>query len=581
MQWADNSPLAETRPVRRRARSSAATARPPRSRDPVRAGVKWFNDGVWKDHFIPNANQINSDLLAKGNPFQSGNLAMNEIHTLVHVLREPGRAGQADRRRDFGWAVAPSYNGKTTAKLHADTFSILKTTKHPDAAFTALRTAGGLGRAADRSTAPCRPIRRQQTFFDAINAALPGCQARLGRPEGDARLPGHPQPPGLGPGLRQEQGRLAGVPEQVPDDRRRRHRRRARRRCRRPSRASSTPPRRIVLLLQVSRAGPPPPGRPTPPRSIVRTLPQEPHSTHERDDRGARPPRSLAQAVNLARTPPSIREALWGFVFIGPWLIGLVLFTAGPMVASLVMSLTDFNLVHPEPTGSSASTTTSGWPTTRRSSAVARRDAQVRADRDPADDARQPRVRPAAEPPQAAGQGPAARARLHADHDPARRIDAGLDRLPQHRDGLAERDPRRARPAAARLDQQRDLDLPGAVDDRPVGDRQLHDHQHRRPPVGPDRAVRGGPDRRRRRLDIVPPDHDPADVAGPALQPRDRPDRHVPVLHPGVHDDERPRRPEQRDAVHQPRAVPRGLRVQPHGLRAPRSPGSCSSSSWC
>jgi ABC-type sugar transport system permease subunit len=47
---------------------------------------------------------------------------------------------------------------------------------------------------------------------------------------------------------------------------------------------------------------------------------------------------------------PSIREALWGFVFIGPWLIGLVLFIAGPMLASLVMSLTDFNLVHPETT---------------------------------------------------------------------------------------------------------------------------------------------------------------------------------------------------------------------------------------
>src|SRR6478735_10457257 len=47
---------------------------------------------------------------------------------------------------------------------------------------------------------------------------------------------------------------------------------------------------------------------------------------------------------------PSVREALWGFVFIGPWLIGLVLFIAGPMIASFVMSLTDFNLVHPETT---------------------------------------------------------------------------------------------------------------------------------------------------------------------------------------------------------------------------------------
>jgi multiple sugar transport system permease protein len=47
------------------------------------------------------------------------------------------------------------------------------------------------------------------------------------------------------------------------------------------------------------------------------------------------------------RSTPSSREKLWGFIFIGPWLIGLALLTAGPMVASLVLSLTDFDLVHP------------------------------------------------------------------------------------------------------------------------------------------------------------------------------------------------------------------------------------------
>jgi multiple sugar transport system permease protein len=45
---------------------------------------------------------------------------------------------------------------------------------------------------------------------------------------------------------------------------------------------------------------------------------------------------------------PARREKMWGFIFIGPWLIGLVLLTAGPMIASLVLSLTDFDLVHPE-----------------------------------------------------------------------------------------------------------------------------------------------------------------------------------------------------------------------------------------
>ena len=45
---------------------------------------------------------------------------------------------------------------------------------------------------------------------------------------------------------------------------------------------------------------------------------------------------------------PGRREAAWGIVFIGPWLVGLVLLTAGPMIASLVLSLTDFDLVHPD-----------------------------------------------------------------------------------------------------------------------------------------------------------------------------------------------------------------------------------------
>jgi len=48
------------------------------------------------------------------------------------------------------------------------------------------------------------------------------------------------------------------------------------------------------------------------------------------------------------RATASTREALWGFVFIGPWLIGLVLFTAGPIIASLILSMTDFNLVRPD-----------------------------------------------------------------------------------------------------------------------------------------------------------------------------------------------------------------------------------------
>jgi multiple sugar transport system permease protein len=51
------------------------------------------------------------------------------------------------------------------------------------------------------------------------------------------------------------------------------------------------------------------------------------------------PPRKMS----LAR-----RETLWGLLFLSPWLIGLVVFTALPIIASLGLSLTNFNILHPE-----------------------------------------------------------------------------------------------------------------------------------------------------------------------------------------------------------------------------------------
>src|SRR4030088_2400069 len=41
------------------------------------------------------------------------------------------------------------------------------------------------------------------------------------------------------------------------------------------------------------------------------------------------------------------RESTWGLLFLAPWLIGFVLFFAGPMLASLGASFTDLVLVRP------------------------------------------------------------------------------------------------------------------------------------------------------------------------------------------------------------------------------------------
>jgi multiple sugar transport system permease protein len=54
--------------------------------------------------------------------------------------------------------------------------------------------------------------------------------------------------------------------------------------------------------------------------------------------------------VSKRRGPSFVtrREAIWGYVFLSPWIIGFVLFTGLPMVVSLIYSFTQFNLIKPE-----------------------------------------------------------------------------------------------------------------------------------------------------------------------------------------------------------------------------------------
>jgi multiple sugar transport system permease protein len=46
-------------------------------------------------------------------------------------------------------------------------------------------------------------------------------------------------------------------------------------------------------------------------------------------------------------TPRARQEAIEGYLGILPWLLGLIFFTAGPMVASAVLSLTNWDIVRP------------------------------------------------------------------------------------------------------------------------------------------------------------------------------------------------------------------------------------------
>ncbi len=96
---------------------------------------KWYYDMIWKDHAAPNNKQLQSDVLNKGNAFQTGKIGMAFTHTWYLCCVKDSN----DKPTTF-WDLAaiPSYDGKVTAKLHSDSFRIFKSSDHPEEAFEVL-----------------------------------------------------------------------------------------------------------------------------------------------------------------------------------------------------------------------------------------------------------------------------------------------------------------------------------------------------------------------------------------------------------------------------------------------------------
>ena len=157
--------------------------------DYVTAAAKWWNDGVWKDHFIPNANQVASSLLNAGGEFASGNIAIDEGHTWFTCCIEPAAPAKPFK---FGFAVNPSYTGPTTTPLHADTFSILKSSKVPDAAFKALTAMVASSELlTNYGGFPANPA-QQAAFFKSIDANFPGVKLDWSVPQAMLAYPDNP-----------------------------------------------------------------------------------------------------------------------------------------------------------------------------------------------------------------------------------------------------------------------------------------------------------------------------------------------------------------------------------------------------
>jgi ABC-type sugar transport system permease subunit len=58
-------------------------------------------------------------------------------------------------------------------------------------------------------------------------------------------------------------------------------------------------------------------------------------------------PRNVGRIAKLS--PLARREALWGLLFLSPWLVGLLAFTLLPVAASLVLTFTNFTLTQSDP----------------------------------------------------------------------------------------------------------------------------------------------------------------------------------------------------------------------------------------
>jgi len=130
------------------------------------AAWKFMYDGTWKQHTIMTGPTFQSqEFNGGGYAFCSGKVAMEP-----NFLWSKYCLGTAGSNWDL--AAVPSYqNNPPSAAFNADTFRIMKSSKNPDAAFTAmtylegdastdlLQTYGGM---------PARP-NEQQAFFDGIN----------------------------------------------------------------------------------------------------------------------------------------------------------------------------------------------------------------------------------------------------------------------------------------------------------------------------------------------------------------------------------------------------------------------------
>ncbi len=162
----------------------------------------WYYNAIWTGHYAPTATALASTLLTGGS-MASGNVAMS-VAWSSGISSLWNSTTKAAAMKSWDIAVMPSWKGSTTSPLQAQSFSITKASKNPDAAFkvmlaimadtTFMKDYGGLpAKTADRALFTSSMNATLKPIFPSVNvtwSVLDEMVAHPGIPSQDANLPG-------------------------------------------------------------------------------------------------------------------------------------------------------------------------------------------------------------------------------------------------------------------------------------------------------------------------------------------------------------------------------------------------------
>ncbi len=97
-------------------------------------GFQWLHDGIWKDHFIPDANGQAAIDSTGADPFGSGQVAIWYSHTWF--------MSEGLNELPFAYDIAPLFynqDGERIARIHADLFTMTKNADNKDAAWEVMK----------------------------------------------------------------------------------------------------------------------------------------------------------------------------------------------------------------------------------------------------------------------------------------------------------------------------------------------------------------------------------------------------------------------------------------------------------